>query len=446
METEKNFMENISHLIRRSVTLKLFTIFILMVILMIPMEFARDVIYDRENLQETAITEVSNMWAGKQDVYGPILTIPYKAEVIADGKRTFVLKHAHIFPDKLNIISEITPQTRSRGIFDVVVYTTTLSLNGNFEDIQQHFNNKESQPQWNEAFLTFNVTDLKGFSDKALVDWNGMPKQVEPGTLLSGIGESGITIHNVFSDTTMNEAALDTYTFKAEFKLQGSQYLGFIPLGRETTVKITSPWKDPSFTGNFLPDTRTITKNGFTADYKILEINRNYPQFYNDSLKTESIKSSAFGVDLLIPANGYQSSHRAAKYALLAISLTFLTFFLVEIFNKQKVHPFQYILIGLALVIYYVLLVSLSEFMVFGLAYLLASLVVISMISLYARSILKNDRQALALTMVLSITYIFVYVTLRLQDYALLIGSIGLVITLAITMYITRKINWYELK
>lgn len=443
METhEKSIFENINQVIRKSITLKLLTIFILMLILMIPMEFAREVIRDREALQETAITEVSNMWAGRQDVYGPILTIPYNVEVITDGKTTIIKRQAHVLPDQLEIAAHVMPETRQRGIFDVVVYTTSVSLTGSFKDIQQHFRDEEYRLLWKEAFLTFNISDLKGFSDQAVVVWNGAAKQVVPGTRLPGVAESGITINDIFN----TEEASGSNTFKADFKLQGSQYLGFIPLGRETKTSISSTWKDPSFTGNFLPDTRTINNNGFTADYKILEINRNYPQFYTDSINAASIKSSSFGVDLLIPANGYQSSNRAAKYALLAISLTFLTFFLVEIFNKQKVHPFQYILIGLALVIYYVLLVSLSEFMIFGLAYLISSAVVIAMIGLYSLSILNNYRQSAALTLVLCITYAFVYVTLRLQDYALLIGSIGLVFTLAVTMYITRKINWYELK
>ncbi|NND32636.1 MAG: cell envelope integrity protein CreD, partial [Saprospiraceae bacterium] len=159
----------------------------------------------------------------------------------------------------------------------------------------------------------------------------------------------------------------------------------------------------------------------------------------------DAIQTSSFGVELLVPINDYQKAMRSAKYALLAISLTFLTFFLVEIFSKRKVHPFQYILIGLALCLFYTLLVSISEHLNFNAAYLISSLVIIGLIGLYARYILPHARQVLVLVLILSFTYSFVYVTLQVQDYALLIGSIGLTTILALTMYITRNVNWYDL-
>lgn len=174
-------------------------------------------------------------------------------------------------------------------------------------------------------------------------------------------------------------------------------------------------------------------------------LNRNYPQFWVGNRNIENIEKSAFGVDLLLPMDDYQKAMRSAKYALLAISLTFLTFFLIEIFNKKKVHPFQYILIGLSLCLFYTLLVSISEYANFNIAYLISCISVISMIGLYTKSILNNFKQTIMLLLILSLTYTFVFITLQVQDYALLIGSIGLTAILAFTMYITRNINWYEL-
>jgi inner membrane protein len=261
-----------------------------------------------------------------------------------------------------------------------------------------------------------------------------------PGSSIPTIIPSGITVKQVFDSVMTGD-----HEFSFDLQLQGSEYLGFVPLGKETNAALSSAWQDPSFAGAFLPDNRSVDKNGFEARWKVLELNRNYPQFWIGDRPAGELQKSAFGANLLLPANNYQKSTRSAKYALLAISLTFLTFFLVEVFSRSKVHPFQYTLIGMALVLFYTLLVSVSEHANFDVAYLLSSLVVIGIIGLYAKTILRHKRQALVLVVILCFTYTFVYITLQVQEYALLIGSIGLTVILAATMYITRKIDWYDL-
>jgi inner membrane protein len=161
---------------------------------------------------------------------------------------------------------------------------------------------------------------------------------------------SGMTLKNVLGSAPGIDIANKFYI---DLKLQGSHYLKLVPLGKETNVQLTSAWKDPSFSGSFLPDTRNVNEEGFKAEWKILELNRNYPQFWIGNRNADAIKKSSFGVDLLLPGNDYQKAMRSAKYALLAISLTFLTFFLVEIFSQKRMHPFQYILVGLSLCLFY---------------------------------------------------------------------------------------------
>jgi len=443
METqEKSIVETISQFIRRSVTLKLISIFILMLLLMIPMEFVRSLISERDALRESAIKEVSDKWANKQYIYGPILTIPYYKQVLEDGKTRIVKEEAHILPSLLNIEGKVEPQSLYRGIYEVVVYDSKVSFKGSFNGLEKYLAElNQYELLWNEAFLTINISDLRGIKDKVEVNWNGMAIPVEPGSKIPAMVNSGITVNNIIMDIP----AVNAFEFSFDLHLQGSQYLGFIPLGKETNVKLSSNWQDPSFSGSFLPDDRTVDKKGFSATYKILELNRNYPQFWTGNQHFESMQNSAFGVDLLLPANDYQKATRSAKYALLAIALTFLTFFLVEIFNKKRVHPFQYILIGLSLVLFYTLLISISEHTNFDLAYTITSVSVITMIGLYSRAILNNLKQTLLLILVLCLTYLFVYITLQIQDYALLIGSVGLTTILALTMYITRKVNWYDL-
>ena len=434
-------VEKLSHSIRESVTLKLFLIFILTLLLMIPMSFIQSLIQDRDRLQQSTIVEVGDKWANEQQVYGPILTIPFIEKINVNTKEE-IRKYAHILPSLLGINGEINPQSLHRGIYEVVVYDSKLNFQGRFVDLDNYIGDlKAVTVLWDEAFLTINISDLRGIKENITLDWNGSEKQVEPGSTIPGLINSGITVTHLFEEAPIQHS----FDFSFDVQLQGSQHLGFVPLGKETTVHLTSDWKNPSFYGSFLPDNRVITEKGFEADYKILELNRNYPQFWTGDRNIEGIGNSAFGVDMLLPVNEYQKSIRSAKYGLLVISLTFLTFFLVEIFNKKKVHPFQYILIGLALCLFYTLLISISEHTNFNIAYMLSSLSVISMIGLYARSILPNIRQTIILVLVLCFSYIFVFVTLQLQDYALLIGSIGLTLILAFTMYITRKIDWYDL-
>lgn len=437
----KNYFERLALSIRASVTLKILSIFILMLLLLIPLSFVESLIQERESLRQKAVTEVSSKWANRQEIYGPILTIPVQKQVqTEDGVQVFN-DEIHMLPSQLNIRGVVTPRKLKRGIYEVVVYDSQLSFSGSFDSIQKVLNQLNGYSvALEEAFLTIHVSDLRGIKENIPLQWNEFNKQVSPGSGIPSIISSGITVNELEASRTT-----EANEFLFQLQLQGSQHLGFAPLGKETTVKLTSSWQDPSFSGSFLPVERIISEEGFEAEWKVLELNRNYPQFWLGNAHAQSLKDSVFGVDLLLAATDYQKSIRSTKYGLLAISLTFLTFFMVEIFNKRKLHPFQYIMVGLALVLFYALLVSISEHSSFNLSYLISSAVIISIISLYAKALLKNNLQTLVLAFILCFTYAFVYVTLKLQDYALLIGSVGLTSILAFTMYITRKINWYAM-
>ena len=439
----KNVLENVGQWIKSSVTLKLLSIFVLMLLLMIPMSFIQSLIEERDALWQSAVNEVSDIWANAQLVYGPVLTIPFKKQIMEGDKVKEISDEAHVLPSQLSINGQISPQSLNRGIYEVVVYNSRLTFSGHFDALSKYAEElKDYEVDGDEAFLTINISDLRGIKEKVTVKWNDVAKQVEPGSNIPKLIASGITINNVLDSANARNAK---HTFDFDLKLQGSHHLNFIPLGKETHIKLTSDWQDPSFSGAFLPDDRNVDDDGFQAEWNVLELNRNYPQFWIGDRNMDEIKSSSFGVDLLLPANDYQKAMRSAKYALLAISLTFLTFFLVEIFNRKKVHPFQYILIGLALCLFYTLLISISEHANFNIAYLISSIAIITMIGFYARAILNNARQTVFLIVILCVTYAFVFITLQLQDYALLIGSIGLTSILALTMYITRHVNWYEL-
>jgi inner membrane protein len=230
--------------------------------------------------------------------------------------------------------------------------------------------------------------------------------------------------------------------FSATVQLKGSGDLLFVPTGKTTTVSANSSWPNPSFTGSYLPDVRAVKDSGFNADWKVLYLNRKYPQQWKDNV--HEMDGSAFGVDLIIPVDAYQQTTRSVKYAILIILLTFTAFFLIEWVYRRPIHSFQYALVGLALCLFYTLLLSFSEYIGFNSAYLTAAAATIILIAWFVRSILRSSMMSLFIGALLTLLYGFIFTLIQLQDYALLMGSIGLFITLGVVMYFSRKIKWTE--
>jgi inner membrane protein len=206
-------------------------------------------------------------------------------------------------------------------------------------------------------------------------------------------------------------------------------------------VNVSSPWGNPSFVGSTLPTRRSVETGAFSAEWKVLHLNRNFPQQWTGN--QHGIAASAFGVKLLLPIDEYQKTMRAAKYAIMFIVFTFLAFFLTEILNRKVIHPIQYALIGFSLLLFYVLLLSISEQVAFNYAYAISSLSIILLIAGYTRSVLTSNIATAMIAGIMIVLYGFMYVLLQLEDYALLLGSIGLFVILALVMYLTRRIDWF---
>jgi inner membrane protein len=207
-------------------------------------------------------------------------------------------------------------------------------------------------------------------------------------------------------------------------------------------VRLESPWDTPSFSGSFLPREREVRKDGFSASWRVLHLNRNYSQSWKGS--KYKVEPSAFGVRFLLAVDEYQKSTRAAKYAVMFIGITFLMYFMMEVLGTRAIHPIQYLLVGLALLVFYTLLLAISEHIPFGYAYLIASAAIIGQITLYSRSVLGRLSLMGIVAGVLVILYGFLYIVLQLEDYALLLGSVGIFAILALVMYLTRKVDWYN--
>lgn len=438
----QNQTKSLNQRFKNSVSIKIATITVLVLILLIPMSMIKSIIKEREQQREKAIKEVSNKWAGKQTILGPVLSIPMTYEVIHHDKTVSSrTKHIHILPEDITYKTIVEPEKLNRGIYEIVVYQSKLNTNGNFIIPDLNTYNGAKEIQLDKAFITIGISDLKGIKNKLALNWNGETKKIEPGSKVNFI-DSGITIPIKNLSTKKDEV----FSFNMDMKLQGSQSISYVPVGNSTTISIESPWDSPSFFGNFLPDSRKITKKGFTAKWNVLELNRNFSQVWTtDNDQGKKIKNSAFGVNLKLPMDDYQKTMRSAKYAIMTLTLTFITFFLVEILNKKKIHPLQYILVGAALCVFYILLISISEHSNFNFAYLISSTAVITLITLYSYSVVKKLKISMLLLLILTTIYGFVFVILQLADYALLMGSIGLIFILGLTMFFTRNINWYTI-
>jgi inner membrane protein len=429
---------------KNRIIIKGIVIFFLTLLLLIPSSMVTSIIYERQSRQGEAFDEVSSKWGYPQTIIGPVLNIPYY-EIYIDSNKVVnrYQKTIHILPNALKINGELFPEKRHRGIYDIILYKIKVNLGGNFE-IKQYIDDLNIDKKdilFEKSYLSIGISDNRGIEKTPVMIFNGKSLNFNAGIPDNDIFAQGIFTNLPLTDSMQNMGAIN---FDLNMDLRGSKELYFHPIGKTTETKITSTWANPSFIGKYLPNNPAeISTNGFSAQWNILHVNRNYPQAWlNNSYNTNE---SDFGLSLMNPVDNYAQSDRSVKYAILFIALTFLIFFFVEMINKISIHPMQYVLIGIALVIFYILLISISEQLSFKWAYLIAAFMTIGLITIYAHSIIKSRPMTLLTCGVLSILYLFIYIIIQLQDYALLMGSIGLFIILALVMFFSRKIDYYKL-
>jgi inner membrane protein len=438
MET-KDFLQNKQKSVNWQITLKVLIIGIITIALLVPKFMILDLIGQRQHTAEESSKEVMQSWSLNQTVRGPVLAIPYIEKTIdSNGKEMNEEKEFYLLPKILEIEGEIFPEKRKRSIYETVVYESEIKMAGHF-DISGFDALKilSENVLWEKAKILVAIHDLRGINNRVEFEWNDSVFAFSPGMENKLIGNNGISLQ-------MPQLSSQAFpgNFQFTLNLKGSESLNFAPLGETTKVTLHSVWNDPGFAGSFLPAEHTINNDGFLASWKVLDFNRNFPQQWKNN--DYRLTDADFGVKLVNVADHYQKSSRAAKYGILVILFVFLSFFLNEIITKQKVHPFQYILVGFAVLVFYLLLLSISEQLGFNLAYLISALSVLIMILLYSRTFLKKWLHAIIQTLILAFSFGFIFVLMQLETYALLVGSIGLFVVLALTMFVTRKINWYS--
>lgn len=448
MADEKGATGNLLETVRRSPLLRIILVGFLVLLLQIPINMISGVVGERASRRQEAAEEVTSKWGNEQSVIGPMLTVPYVQkwfETDKDGAlklaRTEV-RYASFLPDSLQESGKVVGEVRYRGIFKVPVYSMALDVTGQFSrpDLSE-WDVKAEDILWDRAHLTVQISDARAITNPVALQWNGQELRFLPGVGDFGGTRAGI---HVPMKGHLSDAA---FKFSYHLDLNGSGGVSFAPFGRETTVDIQSNWSDPSFQGNWLPAQRTITEAGFQAKWNIPFLGRNYPQQWQGAADFENaISSSLFGVEFIAPVDHYRMSERSVKYEALFLSLTFLTLWLFERLSQRRVHSVQYLLVGAALCVFYLLELALAEHIGFTIAYVCASVAVTAVVYLYCTFALGGRKGALIMGGVLLLLYGYLYVLLMCQDYALLIGSVCLFLALAVVMWITRKVDWYSVK
>lgn len=426
---------------------KIILIGILIFILLIPTIMVGALVEERENRREEVIEDITEKWGEEQKVGGPILTIPYKETITHGEEKEVYRRYFHMLPDTLEISGTIHPEIRYRSIYETLVYNSNHSFEGKFPEINleekelELFSENTVDISWGDPFIVIGISDVVGINDKIDVAWNGELYNTSPGT-------RGVSVFNSGVSTEVQLLTEAENKFNFEIDLKGSHGLKFYPLGKTSNIDLNSDWKDPSFQGRFLPIERTINENGFSAYWEVFDLNKGYPQQWQEGASSRiryAVEDSALGVNLLLPVDSYRNTERAIKYAVMFILLTFLVYFFIEILKKINIHPVQYLLVGISLVLFYLLLLALSEHIAFHYSYLIASISTILLISLYTAGILKEKITGILAGGILVVLYSFLYILLELQDYSLLLGSIGIFIIMAVIMYLSRNVDWYAL-
>jgi len=460
METIKN--KGFAHWISTSITARMLMVGFIILVLLIPLIFIKELIRERSQRQQEVVQEVGQLWGEEVLFMGPVLKIPYKTYTestkMVTGTRRIITErtsqtnYAYFFPEDLKFDVEVDAIKKERGIYETSVFSSTIDFSGSFG--RPDFKSRDIKPEdiiWEKATVLIKTSNLKGIKNKMAME----------------LGESEIVFLPKYQKSQSNQAYHPDFvsmhelqsafleqinlfeegpiSFSSSMVVNGSSRIRFVPIGKQTLLHMESNWKDPSFTGNFLPEEdeeKQVSEKGFSANWKVLQTNRQFEQSFFESLP--DLRDFSFGTELLIPVDEYQKSERSVKYGYLVIALTFLVFFLLQTISNIRIHSFQYLMIGLALVMFYTLLISISEHQDFLKAYLIASVSVVALISFYSKSILNNSKFVLLIFSCLSVLYAFIFVIIQLENYALLVGSLGLFLILAIVMWASRRIDWNQ--
>ncbi len=423
----------------------------LVLLLLIPLLLIRGTIKDRERYRDQAIERVAESRAGAQTLIGPVRILPWTQQrevdvVDSTGTRKTEMQTERGYelqmPARLRVQGAMRPDERRVGLFRVPVYSWQARLQAEFTDMDYR---AVAGRSYGQPYLALGIADVRGLvgSPNLRVDGRAVVLQAGAGALevaskglhapLRQAGDAGAGVVN------------DGRKVELEFVLDGTRSLSVVPVGDDTRVALSSPWPHPLFGGSFLPNERVIDDSGFTAGWAVSSLASAAQAQLRRSLRSDGGSVEALEVALVDPVDVYTQADRASKYGILFVLLTFVGFVLFELIKRLRIHPLQYLLVGLALAIFFLLLLSLSEHIAFWQAYLLSAAACIGLQAFYLSGVLHSWRRAAGFAAMLTALYGVLYGLLVSENNALLMGSLMLFGILAAIMWVTRKVDWYEL-
>lgn len=424
-----------------SVTIKALIIGVIVLVLMIPLTLLRGLVSERVSMRNAAQSKVAAGWGGHVMATGPVLVVPVQHRVQKDDQVHLIETRVSILPTRIDatVTLERQPDARRVGIYEVPVYLARVRFVGEFdpgtwETWQQ--GRPDYEWKWERARVLVPMAQTRELREVSVASLQDRTLAFEP--------SRGEGLRGIEAPLSLAANPGSSMPFDLQFTFAGSDTFMFVPLGRETTARLQANWPHPSFTGLVLPTTYSMDADGFSAEWKVLELNRDFGGIaLGDELDLEDLTRASFGVGLFQPIDIYQRGERAIKYALVFIALTFLTFFAWEQVSEIRWHPLQYLLVGLALSLFYLLLIALTEHMAFGVAYAVAATALVLLIAVYVSGALASKIKGAGVGTAIGATYGFLYLLVLSESYALLLGSIAVFAALAAVMIVTRRIDWY---
>ncbi|WP_193051105.1 cell envelope integrity protein CreD [Pseudoalteromonas undina] len=423
---------------KQKIETKLIIIIGLIVLLLIPIFMIQNLIDERSELQQQVQADIAKSSSDEQQVIGPFIHAQYLETVTVDGKTSEQLMNMTLLPESLNVSSNLATFEKYRGIYKALLYRSQNQFEGRFKTSALAVLADKKIKRLN---LILAISDIRGIGQGSHINVNERSYELLPGTQLDQLPQ-GIRVELDYETIRKSEVL----PYQIGLNLQGMRQLSFAPVGKNSSLTMQADWPHPSFVGDYLPIESSISAQDFSASWQTNYFATNLKELFNQCLfrnECTLFKQRNMGVNLVDSVNHYLKNYRASNYAILVIVLIFASFFLLEVLRDEPIHPVQYGFFGLALAVFYLLLISLSEHLGFNIAYLLSALASAILLSVYVAGMLKNSKHGgLFLCGVLFI-YSLLYGLLSAEDYALLMGSVLVFVVLSLIMMLTRRVNWY---
>jgi inner membrane protein len=444
---------------QKSLAVKLGVIAAIAVLLLIPIMLLQGKIVERAYFKRVAKDEIAKSWTGRQRLVTPVLVLGYTQVQPLAGQSGFVTgksapgqRSSHqrlVLPEAVSTSGDLKTELRHKGIYRIPVYSADLNISGRFNpaaltEQQQAIAEMPGLVRQEQPFLALMVSDPRGIGEVPTLDWQGKPVSLVPG---SGVPGSDTGVRATLPALDDRNGSAGPLQFNLRLNLQGMERLQMVPAALDASFTLQSNWPHPKFEGAYLPGMREVSAAGFTASWRLNQFSTAIKARMNDCAagRCGALDATAFGVSLIEPVDVYVQADRATKYGMLFVGLSFIAFFMFELMRKLRIHPIQYTLVGLAIALFYLLLLSLSEHISFGLSYFIAALACISLLGYYVRFVLKGIAGTVLFCGMLTTLYALLYVIIQAEDFALLGGSVMVFAVLAIIMMLTRNIDWYAL-